>query len=154
MYWLRAAEKASDPSATLINNVSLRQRGDWDERLCGYVAYKSAFLLEALILSLNLRTCSSVKGSIQAAFQLFPGLWQKSLTNLMSGEHSMASAATLSRARLIIDVSCMIFWRRKYDAMLSNHLIPPVLFMLVDSSPQGPSGGNAKGPEARTDIGH
>lgn len=56
---------------------------------------------------------------------------------MMNGSHSIASSATLSRARLLVDVAYMLFMRDEFAKMFQPTTPKPTLFALIDSSPQG-----------------
>ncbi len=80
-----------------------------------------------------------MRGALLHSFNILPQVWKRSWESLMSSEHAVASAATLSRARLTVDISYMVYWQQKYDATLAEQN-PPVFYLLVDSSPQGSTG--------------
>jgi hypothetical protein len=139
VYWLRTADRQLDSRHLVSNAILVRRRGQWSEQLGKFFAYKSGFLLECLILSFNLRTASKLSASMKQALRLLPSAWGNSILSIMQsstgGSDMMASAATLSRARLTIDISFMLLMRGRFDALTSEEK-PPVCFVLADSSPQ------------------
>ena len=100
------------------------------------MAYKTGFLLECLVLSFGLRSASTLPVTVKHAIRVLPPVWVASLTKLMQGDRTLPSAATLSRARLYVDVGYMVYLQQVHAGML-DATEPPVLFGLVDSSPQG-----------------
>jgi hypothetical protein len=70
---------------------------------------------------------------LQAA-RCLPPVWAASLTDVIQGAKCTPSASTLSRARLYVDVGFMLCMQREHAELLADR---PVLFGLVDSSPQG-----------------
>ena len=125
--WLEAIEKATDESQLLESRLSTRQFGDWNDELCKFTTYKSGFLLERLVLTFGLRSASTFADTVKQAIRLLPPAWSSTLTSLMQADHSMPSAATLSRARLYIDVGFMIFLQDHFAKVLGAEQ-PPMFF--------------------------
>ncbi len=143
IYWLRSVEDGTDARRMIDAHVRYGRRGDWDPRLGKFVSYRAGFILEAMNLSFGLRSAGSLTASMHQSFRLLPETWRSSLSCLMSSaesdsvhQHVMASPATLSRARLTVDVSLMMLMRERHDELL-HASVPPVVYILVDSSPQG-----------------
>jgi hypothetical protein len=137
VYWLRSADRQLDSGELVSHSLAFRRRGHWSAQLGKYFSYRSGFLLECLILSFNLRSASKLHASVHQALRLLPPAWQKSISTILSSSQStMASAATISRSRLTIDIAYMIYMRRQFESLITNDRAP-VCFAMFDSSPQG-----------------
>ena len=134
--WLSAAEEVSDRRELIASRLQMRVFGDWNTELGHFASYQSAFLLECLVMSFALRDAGTLETSFKQAVRLLPPVWSSSLGNLMRDGQCMPSAATLSRARLYVDVGYMLF-RQNYHEGLIHEEFPPALYGLIDSSPQG-----------------
>jgi hypothetical protein len=126
--------KASDEVYLSQTRLATRCFGDWNEDLCRFVTYKTGFLLECLVLSFGLRSSSSVGAAMLQAARCLPPVWAASLSGVIQGTKSTPSASTLSRARLYVDVGFMLCMQQEHALLLAES---PILFGLVDSSPQG-----------------
>ncbi len=139
IYWLRAADNQSDSRHMIESTINVLRLGQWNEELGKYTSYKASFLLECLILTFGLRSAGTVRDSLIRAVRLLPPAWQSSLQHLLNSGGSgpmVASGPTISKARILVDVAFMMWYRSKIDKLLSDDL-PPVFFALADSSPQG-----------------
>lgn len=134
--WLRCADDMADSTCLLESRIERRQFGEWNEDLCQFVAYRTGFLLECLILSFDLRSASTLSSSLQHAVRTLPPAWSSSLKALLHGSHSMPAPATMSRARLYVDVGFMLYKQAYFSRLLGERQLP-VVYGLVDSSPQG-----------------
>ncbi len=153
VYWLRSAEDHLDPGRMISDHVKFSRLGDWNPALGKFIAYKSGFVLEAMIMSFELRSAAGLSASMTQAMRMLPAAWRSSLSALMSPpssssgvhvhgdapsrhRHAVVSPSTLSRARLTVDVSYMLVMRARHDALVGSDALP-VIYALVDSSPQG-----------------
>jgi hypothetical protein len=132
--WLREVDRSSNESELINSRLQIGEFGNWNHRLQKFASYKAGFLLECLVLTFALRSASDLKSTLVHAVQVLPPVWRSSLLSLMRDDASLPSAATLTRARLLVDVAFMLMQQRIFRDLLQTR---PVLYGLVDSSPQG-----------------
>ena len=113
--WLLSLSSHGDESELVNSRLKVRQFGEWNKELGKFTAYKSGFLLECLILMFSLRDASKLASTVKQAMRVLPPMWAASLTALMRHDRTLPSAATLSRARLYVDVGFMLFCRRRHE---------------------------------------
>jgi len=133
--WLNAADQATSESMLMKTRLTHREFGYWNEDLCKFTSYKIGFLVECLVLSFGLRSSAVLDATVKQAIRLLPPAWATSWSTLLNGDSTLPSA-TLSRARLFVDVGFMLLLQHKHAALLAAE-DPPVFYGLADSSPHG-----------------
>ena len=114
-----------------------RGGGFFNVSLQAFGQYRAGFLLECVLFSLNLRRSGSLKKALTNAARCLPAFWSSTLQELLQSG-ILPSEATVSRARLFLDVSFMMHWRRVWKQHVhATSGDPGVLFLLAASSPQG-----------------
>ena len=120
----------------------------YNQQLQAFGQYRAAFLLECVMFSFNLRRSGLLKKALIRAVRVLPPFWSSTLEDMLKGG-CLPSEATISRARLFLDVAFMLHWQQVWkNQMLAGATLdsksgpgeckcPGVLYLLADSSPQG-----------------
>jgi hypothetical protein len=132
--WLRQADWSANESELVNSRLVVGEFGNWNHQLQKFTSYRIGFLLECLVLSFGIRSASDLQVVLGHAVQLLPPAWRSSLAALMKADATLPSAATMTRARLYVDVAYMLLKRKQFETLLESR---PVFFGLIDSSPQG-----------------
>ena len=134
--WLDSMHESMAPRAFVSHawEVSSKQKpgGALNKALGRRGQYATSFLLQTVMFAMHLRNAAALSVSLRKAFALLPPVWrnlvQESLTLI-----SLPSAATVSRAKLFLDVTYMLYMRGHLKALLDAG---SVFYLLCDSSPQ------------------
>ena len=108
--------------------------GVWNNHLGCYVTYKPAFLLQCVVLSFDLRSAKRLPDVVTSALGCLPEFWKHTVLTLLS-DGRMPSSATMTKARLTVDVGYMLWMRQRHKQMLQQLFV--TFFMKVDSTPLG-----------------
>ena len=118
----------------------------YNQQLQKFGQYRAAFLF-----SFNLRRAGLLKKALVGAVRCLPPFWSSTLEDMLK-RGCLPSEATISRARLFLDVAFMLHWRQVWKTHMlcgpssdsasgpsgqCSHPRPGVLYLLADSSPQG-----------------
>ena len=137
LVWLEGFWRASakdQVSRSRLQRSSKGFQGVWDNDMGCNVTYKPAFLLQCVVLSFNLRSSHNLPETIHAALNCLPDIWKQTLQRLIEDART-PSASTLSRARLSVDVSFMLWMRSRHARLLQDPQL--TVFVKVDSTPLG-----------------
>ena len=144
VHWLQDCVGALVPEAFGKHSWRSQQgRGaHWNELLQQRGGYNPPFLLQVLIFSFMTRgsgiavhgqTSNPNAAIFKQAIRTFPVTVQGML-HAMLEKQLYPSPATLSRARLYLDVAFMLAWQDKHRALAASGAIA---FSMLDASPQG-----------------
>ena len=95
--------------------------------------YATSFLLQTVMFAMHLRNSAALSVALRKAFALLPPLWSNVLQESLSMV-AVPSAATISRAKLFLDVTYMLYMRTRLQDLLGEG---SCFYLLCDSSPQG-----------------
>ena len=139
--WLNSMREASCKQRTMAHvwepvysKMGKRLMGGDFSRLAGsHGRYRALFLIQCVLLALEVKSSSSLGVALQRAFAVLPDVWGKTLSECFSVKY-MPSGATISRSRLYLDAAFMMYMRAQHQEWVRNS---SVFFVLMDSSPQG-----------------
>ena len=107
--------------------------GDFSKLAGSHGRYRALFLIQCVLLALEVKCSSSLGVALQRAFAVLPEIWSKTLSECFAVQ-CVPSGATISRSRLYLDAAFMLYMREQHEEQISRG---SVFFCLMDSSPQG-----------------
>ena len=107
--------------------------GDFSKLAESHGRYRALFLIQCVLLAFEVKSSSSLAIVMQRAFAVLPEFWSTTLAQCFNLEY-MPSGATISRSRLYLDASFMLYMRERHEELICAS---SVFFVLMDSSPQG-----------------
>ena len=135
--WLDSMHEATAPRAFVSHTwqaCKKNQPGGALNRTLGQRGrYATCFLLQTVMFAMHLRNSAALSLALQKAFSMLPPVWRGALQDMLS-QALLPSPATISRSKLFIDVTFMLFMRTRVADLLKEG---SCFYLLLDSSPQG-----------------